>query len=97
MTAFYHISLVTDLVRKNHEPLIKEPFKDLCSGLEDYAMSAYIRYLGIKMDYPTAEWVADGSTFSVYVDGVEVYRKELVYIDPELVMVSDEDGLGENE
>lgn len=92
MIAFYHISLVTDLVRKNGEPLIKEPVKDLCSGYEDYELSAYLRYIGIKTDYPTAEWVADGTIFSVLVDGVEVYRKELIYIDPEFVEVEDETG-----
>lgn len=91
MKAHYYISLVTDLVRANHEPLIKEPTKDLCADNADYALTAFLRYIGIKTKYPTAEWKANGANAYVYVDGVEVYRKELVYIDADAVDVEDDD------
>lgn len=90
MKAKYYISLVTDLVRGNHEPLIKEPTKDLCTDSGDYALTALLRYNGIKSKFPTAQWVAKGMNAYVYVDGVLVYEKELVYIDPEEVEVDDD-------
>lgn len=96
MKAHYFISLLTDLVRKNHEPLIKEPCKDLCSDYEDFMFSAYLRFVGIKAVYPTAEFVTADGLALIFVDGVEVYRKELIYIDPDPVEVTDDETGDEN-
>lgn len=90
MKAYYYISLLTDLVRPNNTPLIKEPVKDLCADHEDYALSIRIRYIGIVRDYPTAELHQLKNGAYVSVDGVEVFRQELVYIDPVPVEVPEE-------
>ena len=93
MKAYYYLSLLTDLVRTDKAPLIKEPVKDLCTDSEDYLFGAYLRYVGIKEKYPVAEFVSGPYGASVLIDGIEVYRLELLYIEPTPVEV-EEDELG---
>lgn len=90
MKAYYFISFVTDLVRTN-EPLIKDVCKDLCSDFEDFVFTAYIRFMGIKRAYPTAIFERTERGAKVFVDGVMVYELELLHIDPEPVVIEDED------
>ena len=90
MKAYYFISFVTDLVRTT-EPLIKDVCKDLCSDFEDFVFTAYIRFMGIKRNYPTAVFERTERGAKVFVDGVMVYESELLHIDPEPVEIEDED------
>lgn len=90
MKAYYFISFVTDLVRTT-EPLIKDVCKDLCSDFEDFVFTAYLRFMGIKRNYPTAIFERTERGAKVFVDGVMVYELELLHIDPEPVEISDED------
>jgi hypothetical protein len=90
MKANYYISFVTDLVRTT-EPLIKDVCKDLCSDFEDFVFTAYLRFMGIKRNYPTANFERTEKGAKVFVDGVMVYELELLHIDPEPVDISDED------
>ena len=91
MKAKYYNSFVTDLVRTNNTPRIKDVEKDLCTDIEDFVLTAYLRFMGIKMEYPTAVLEYTGKGARVIVDGVLVYEKELLYIDPEPVEIPDED------
>lgn len=90
MKAYYFISFVTDLVRTT-EPLIKDVCKDLCSDFEDFIFNAYLRFMGIKLNYPTAIFKHTKRGAKVFVDGVMVYELELLHIDPEPVEIEDED------
>ena len=90
MKAYYFISFVTDLVRTT-EPLIKDVCKDLCSDFEDFVFTAYLRFMGIKRRYPTANFERTERGAKVFVDGVMVYELELLHIDPEPVDIEDED------
>lgn len=90
MKANYYISFTTDLVRTN-EPLIKDVCKDLCSDMEDFVFTAYLRFMGIKRKYPTAIFERTEKGAKVFVDGVMVYELELLYIDPDPVEIEDED------
>jgi hypothetical protein len=90
MKANYYISFVTDLVRTN-EPLIKDVCKDLCSDFEDFVFTAYLRFMGIKRNYPTATFEHTKRGAKVFVDGVMVYELELLHIDPDPVEIPDED------
>ena len=91
MTAFYYATSTTDLVRPNNTPLINYCDKGLYSDLEDFAMDAFIRYMGIKEVYPQAVFNNLGFSASVYVDGFEVYRKTIIGIDTTPVEIPDED------
>ena len=91
MTAYYYATSTTDLVRPNNAPLINHFDKALYSDLEDFAMDAYIRYMGIVSKYPTAKFVNLGFSMSVYVDGFEVYRKTVLGIDTTPVEIPDVD------
>lgn len=91
MKAYYFISFVTDLVRTNEPPLIKDVCKDLCSDFEDFVFTAYIRFMGIKRAYPAAIFERTERGAKVFVDGVMVYESELLHIDPEPVEIPDED------
>lgn len=90
MKAYYFISFVTDLVRTT-EPLIKDVCKDLCSDFEDFVLTAYLRFMGIRRDYPTATFECTARGAKVFVDGVMVYELELLHIDPVPVEIPDED------
>jgi hypothetical protein len=90
MKANYYISFVTDLVRTN-EPLIKDVCKDLCSDFEDFVFTAYLRFMGIKLNYPTAIFKHTERGAKVFVDGVMVYELELLHIDSYPVEIEDED------
>ena len=97
MTAYYYATSTTDLVRPNNAPLINHFDKALYSDLEDFAMDAYIRYMGIVSKYPTAKFVNLGFSMSVYVDGFEVYRKTILGIDPTPVEMPDiDDEMGDD-
>lgn len=90
MKAYYFISFVTDLVRTD-EPLIKDVCKNLCSDFEDFVFTAYLRFMGIKRNYPTAVFERTAKGAKVFVDGVMVYELELLHIDPVPVEIPDED------
>ena len=89
MKAYYYISSITDLVRTNNTPRIKETEKELCTDMDDFRFCAFIRFLGIKKDYPTAELHNFDRGAYVLVDGVLVYSLELIAIDPNPVEVED--------
>lgn len=91
MTAFYYTTSTTDLVRTNNAPIINYCDKGLYSDLEDFAMDAFLRYVGIKEVYPQAVFSNLGFSASVYVDGFEVYRKTIIAIDATPVEIPDED------
>ena len=90
-TANYFYSCLTDLVRKNHAPFIKEAEKGLYSDYDDFVFGCKLRYIGIKQDFPDAEFVNTGCGVSIFVQGVLVYEHYVVYIDPEPVKIPDED------
>lgn len=81
MKAFYYITSTTDLVRTNNTPLIKYVDKELCTDLDDFRFSAFLRFLGIKQEYPTAEFHSTEKGAYVLVDGVRVYETEVIAID----------------
>jgi hypothetical protein len=90
MKAFYYITSTTDLVRTNNTPLIKYVDKELCTDLKDFQFSAFLRFTGIKRDYPTAEFHTTERGAYVLVDGVRVYETEVIAIDPCPVEVEDD-------
>lgn len=89
MKAFYYITSTTDLVRTNNTPLIKYVDKELCTDLDDFRFSAFLRFTGIKREYPTAEFHTTKKGAYVLVDGVRVYETEVIAIDPYAVEVED--------
>ena len=91
MKAYYYETETTDLVRPDNTPLINYCDKGLYSDLEDFAMDAFIRYMGIKEVYPQAVFNNLGFSASVYVDGFEVFRKTIIGIDTTPVEIPDED------
>ena len=90
MKAYHFISFVTDLLRVN-DPAIKDVCKYLCTEFDDFVFTAYLRFMGIKRNYPTATFEATGKGAKVFVDGVMVYELELLHIDPVPVEIPDED------
>lgn len=90
MKGFYFISFVTDLLRTN-DPAIKDVCKYLCTEFEDFVFTAYLRFMGIKRNYPTAVFERTARGAKVFVDGVMVYELELLHIDPVPVEIPDED------
>jgi hypothetical protein len=91
MKAYYYATETTDLVRPNNTPLIKHFDKGLYSDLEDFMMDCYIRYVGIHAMYPQAVFQNFGFSASVYVDGIEVFRKTVLGMDTTPVEIPDED------
>ena len=91
MKAYYYATETTDLVRPNNTPLIKYVDKALYSDLDDFIMDCYIRYAGIHALYPSATFVNLGFSASVYVAGVEVFRKTILGMDMTPVEIPDED------
>ena len=87
MKAFYYLTSVTDLVRNNNTPRINDIEKGLYTDLEDWRFDAYIRFIGIHSKYPTAKFRTDGNCAYVFVDGVLVYKSEIIAINPEPVEV----------
>ena len=65
MKAFYYATVTTDLVRPNNTPLVNHFDKGLYTDLEDFAFDAYIRYLGIKEQFPNAVFTPLGFSVSV--------------------------------
>ena len=90
-TAFYYYTCITDLVRKGLAPRIKEPAKGLYRNYIDFVNECKLRYLGIKGEYPDAEFIATDSGVSIFVQGVMVYEHYIVYIDQTPVKVPDDD------
>jgi len=90
MKAYHFISFVTDLLRYN-DPAIKDVCKYLCTEFDDFIFTAYLRFMGIRRDYPTATFECTARGAKVFVDGVMVYELELLHIDPVPVEIEDED------
>lgn len=89
MKAHFYLTAITDLVRTNNTPRINDIEKGLYTDLEDWQFNAYLRFLGIKSKYPLAEFRTDLGNAYVYIEGVLVYRAELLAINPEPVEVED--------
>ena len=91
MKAFYCVTSTTDLVRHNLTPLINHTERELFADHKDFLLDCAIRTIGIRQRYPNAEVIAQKETFLVYVDGVLVFDKHILYIEPNPVDVPDED------
>lgn len=91
MKAFFFHTSTTDLVRTTAEPLINHTDKGLYTDYKDFVLECVIRFMGIKRNYPTAEFVDTGNGVCVFVDGVMVYESHILYVEPNAVEVPDED------
>lgn len=89
MKAFYYLSSITDLVRTDNTPRINDIEKGLFTDLKDWQFDAYIRFIGIKGNYPNAEFHVKSGLVYVLVDDVLVYKAELLAINPEPVEIED--------
>ena len=95
MKAYFYISIVTDLLRADNTPIIRETEKDLFSDYDDYLFSAWLRFMGIKENYPTAQFHHDDTGAMVTIDGVVVYDRQILYIEPTPVDIEDDHEFGE--
>lgn len=93
MIAQYYIICTTDLVRKNNSPLINDIDKELYSGLNDFFLDAWLRFIGIKKRYPNAEiWFnKEEMSASVFVEGVLVFKKTILSTFGEPMVIADTD------
>ena len=82
MKAFYYTTCTTDLVRKNDTPLINSIDKEICTDFKDFQFCAFLRFTGIKRDYPTAKFHTTEKGACVLVDGILVYKTEVIAIEP---------------
>lgn len=90
MKAHFCTYSITDLVRPNHKPLINYTENGFFSDRKDFVFNAQIRYLGIKKEYPNAEFLDLGDMLIVLVDGVMVYETHIIHINPEAVEMDDD-------
>lgn len=91
MKAFFCVTSTTDLVRNNLTPLINHTERELFADRKDFLLDCAIRTIGIRQRYPNAEIIVQKDTYLVYVDGVMVFDKHILYIEPGAVDIPDED------
>lgn len=91
MKAFYCVTSTTDLVRTNLPARINDTERELFSDSKDFLLDCAIRTMGIRQRYPNAEVITTNNGMLVYVDGVMVFDKHILYIEPGFVDIPDED------
>lgn len=79
MKAYYYIIDTTDLVRES-SPRIRDVSKELYSDWDDFLFAQYLRFIGIKKNYPTAELSVTGTGVCVRVEGVLVYECDIIAV-----------------
>ena len=89
--AHYCTTSTTDLVRKNMEPLINYTDRELFADYGDFVLGCYLRFLGIAKRFPNAEFIDTGYGVSVFVEGYLVFESHIIFVEPELIEVPDED------
>ena len=87
MRAFNYITCVTDLL--NATPRIKDLEKELCENFDDFIFGKYLRFMGIKGKYPTAEFFVTDTGCYILVEGVLVYESDVLAIDSTPIEVSE--------
>lgn len=90
MKAFYCLTSTTDLVRTIANPIINEIDRELFTDYADFVFDCSIRFMGIKKLYPNAEFVKASDGVKILVNGVIVYWKRILQVEPTPVEI-DED------
>lgn len=91
MKAFYCVTSTTDLVRPNLPARINDTDRELFTDRKDFLLDCAIRVMGIRQRYPDAEVITTNDGMLVFVDGVMVFDKHLLYVEPGSVEIPDDD------
>ena len=91
MKAFACITSTTDLVRTNLPARINDTDRAFFTDRKDFFLDCAIRVMGIRQRYPDAEVITTKDGMLVFVDGVMVFDKHILYIEPGFVDIPDED------
>lgn len=93
MKAYKFLTKTTDFARTGiigMNPLINHVDEGIYADLADFIFECYIRFTGIKENYPEAIFSNLGTSAQVSVGGAVVYVAQILAIDPEPIEVDDE-------
>ena len=86
MKANYYTTMTTDLVRTIANPLVNEIDCGIFTDLDDFVFDCFIRFIGIKANYPTAKFIVSDNKDKVmiFVDNAMVYCRVILEIGEEV-------------
>jgi hypothetical protein len=91
MKAYKFWTKTTDFARIGMKPLINHVDDGIYADLADFIFECYIRFTGIKENYPEAIFSNLGTSAQVSVGGAVVYVAQVLAIDPEPIEVDDDE------